>query len=139
VSTPFEVGDRARVLESAELGDVRCILPGGWIELELGPGTLITVQPEQIALVARTRVPAAVELEPSPISARELLAEGDSAAGRYAQRILARAELLRALELHMAHDYWENDSLPPLFKAMRGYLVAECDDAIEPESEGPSA
>jgi len=135
----FQVGDRVRVLDSSELGDVRMMLPGGFVELELGTGQLITCKAADLALVARVRVASALELSPSPLGVASLLEEGDRAAARYAARIVARAEMLSVLgELCEAApgEPVDGQAARALLEAVRDYLTDEAADAVEPELEG---
>jgi hypothetical protein len=129
----FQVGDRVRILDTQNLGDVRCLLPGGFVEVELGSGQLVTTKAVDLALVAHPRPP--VELSPEPVPVRSLIEEGEAAAARHADRVMLRASLLVCIAGHLEGGELSHGQ-EELFGSMRDYLQAEEADAIEPEQDG---
>ena len=117
-------GDRVASTETGRIGDVRCLLPAGYVEVEFAEGPEV-VMVSRLELVARIRHHVMAS-----IPARDLLEEGDAAEERERLRTIERACLIRAIDALEGRDHGP-DHVEGLLSQVRAYLVGEASDAIE--------
>lgn len=123
-------GDRVASTETGRIGDVRCLLPAGYVEVEFAEGPEV-VMVSGLELVARIRHHVMAS-----IPARDLLEEGDAAEERERLRTIERACLIRAIEsaittLDGFSALARPEQVQGLLEQVRAYLVGEASDAIE--------
>ena len=117
-------GDRVASTETGRIGDVRCLLPADYVEVEFAEGPEV-VMVGALELVARIR-----HRVMASIPARDLLEEGDAAEERERLRTIERACLIRAIDALEGRDHGP-DHVEGLLAQVRAYLVGEASDAIE--------
>ena len=118
-------GDRVASTETGRIGDVRCLLPAGYVEVEFAEGPEV-VMVSRLELVARIRHHVMAS-----IPARDLLEEGDAAEERERLRTIERACLIRAIDEGLDCGEGTGVDVEGLLSQVRAYLVGEASDAIE--------